>query len=632
MHDGGFLYQAFIYLTAAVISVPVAKRLGLGSVLGYLLAGIIIGPFVLGLVGEEGQDVMHFAEFGVVMMLFLIGLELEPALLWRLRVPILGVGGSQVGITTIVITIIGIAIGLDWRPALAIGLTLALSSTALVMQSLNERGLMKTEGGRNAFSVLLFQDIAVIPILAILPVLAQNSGTAFESHSTTWIHAVPLWGRTLIVIGIFGSIVMAGRYLITPIFRIIARTRLTEIFTAAALLLVIAISLLMMKIGVSPALGAFLAGVLLAQSEYRHELETNIMPFKGLLLGLFFIAVGASLDLQLVANRPGLILELVGLLIIVKFIILFAIAKIFGLKLDNSLLFAFSLAQGGEFAFVLFSYAIQNNVVQRDIADILIASVVVSMAITPLLMLINEKLIQPRFGTKEKDEKPQDDFRENNRVIIAGFGRVGSVAGRFLQANGVNATYLDLDPDNVDLLRKLGLKVYYGDASRYDLLEAAGAKNAELLIVAVDNMDKAAAIIETAQKHFPNLHIMARATGWENVYDIIGHGINDVYRETFDTAIKMGSDALIKLGHRSFQVTRAAKRFTRHDREALFAFAKNHETDKNQISHVREHIKELEERILEEQQNSQKNKDLGWDVTSRIKSNLRNENQQNGNS
>jgi len=633
MHDGGFLYQAFIYLTAAVISVPVAKRLGLGSVLGYLLAGIIIGPFVLGLVGEEGHDVMHFAEFGVVMMLFLIGLELEPALLWRLRVPILGVGGSQVGISTIAITIIGIASGLEWRPALAIGLTLALSSTALVMQSLNERGLMKTEGGRNAFSVLLFQDIAVIPILAILPILAQNTGSsAIEAHSVTWLHTVPLWGRTLIVIGIFGSIVIAGRYLITPIFRIIARTRLTEIFTAAALLLVIAISLLMMKIGVSPALGAFLAGVLLAQSEYRHELETNIMPFKGLLLGLFFIAVGASLDLHLVANRPGLILELVGLLIIVKFIILFGIAKIFGLKLDNSLLFAFSLAQGGEFAFVLFSYAIQNNVVQREIADILIASVVVSMAITPLLMLINEKLIQPRFGTKEKEEKPQDDFRETNRVIIAGFGRVGSVAGRFLQANGVNATYLDLDPDNVDLLRKLGLKVYYGDASRYDLLEAAGAKNAELLIVAVDNMDKAVAIIETAQKHFPDLHIMARATGWENVYDIIGHGINDVYRETFDTAIKMGSDALIKLGHRSFQVTRAAKRFTRHDREALFNFAKNHETDKNQLTQVREHIKELEERIREEQLNSQKNKDLGWDVTSRIKSSLKNENQKNDNS
>lgn len=619
--EGGFLYQAFIYLAAAVISVPVAKRLGLGSVLGYLLAGVIIGPFILGLVGEEGQDVMHFAEFGVVMMLFLIGLELEPAMLWRMRVPILGVGGTQVGVSTGVITVIAILTGLPWQQSLAIGLTLALSSTALVMQSLNERNLTKTVGGRNAFSVLLFQDIAVIPILAILPLLATGHAMGIEGHHTetqNWLSHMPMWGKTLVVIGTFIGIVFAGRYLITPIFRIIAKTRLSEIFTAAALLLVIGISLLMIQIGVSPALGAFLAGVVLAQSEYHYELETNILPFKGLLLGVFFIAVGASLNLQLIGHRPILILELVFALIFVKFLILFSIGKIFRMKLDNTLLFSLSLAQGGEFAFVLLSFALQNGVVARETSDIIIAAVVISMAVTPIMMLINEKLLQPRLGTKEQDAKPQDEIDENNKVIIAGFGRVGSITGRFLQANGVFATYLDLDPDNVDLLRKLGMKVYYGDAARHDLLDSAGAAEAELLIVAVDNMDMANAIIDTAQKHYPHLHIMARAYGRQQMNDFINKGIDDVYNEVYDTAIHMGRDALGKLGFRSYQVARSAKRFSRKDKAALHSFAKGNPSKKERINQVRIHMQELEARMRQELADSHKEKDMGWDVTSRL--------------
>ena len=361
MYGEGFFLQALTYLTAAVVSVPIAKRLGLGSVLGYLLAGIIIGPFVLGLVGEEGQDVLHFAEFGVVLMLFLIGLELEPARVWSLRAPILGLGGSQVAVTTAMLAIIGVSLGLGWRPALAIGLSLALSSTAIVLQTLSEKGLLRTAGGRSAFSVLLFQDIAVIPILAILPLLATARVTVQagdeEGHGTTWVEGLPGWAETLVVFAAVAVIILFGRYLLQPFFRFIARTGMRELFTAAALLLVIATAMLMSKVGVSPALGTFLAGVVLARSEYRHELESDIQPFKGLLLGLFFIAVGAAIDFDLIGRNLQLVLSLMLLLIVVKWAILFLLGRVFRMSMDQKLLFSFSLAQGGEFAFVLLSFA-----------------------------------------------------------------------------------------------------------------------------------------------------------------------------------------------------------------------------------------------------------------------------------
>ena len=393
MEGGGFFYQALIYLAAAVISVPIAKRLGLGSVLGYLIAGIIIGPFVLQLVGEEGQDVMHFAEFGVVMMLFLIGLELQPALLWKLRGPILGVGGLQVGLTALAIMGIGIIFGLSWQMSLAAGLILAMSSTAIVLQTLSEKGLTRTSGGQYSFSVLLFQDIAVIPILALLPLLAMaplthESSSSDQHASVNLLEGLPIWGQTLVVLGVVAAVVFAGRYFITPVFRFIARTKLREIFTAAALLLVVGIAVLMSRIGLSPALGTFLAGVVLAQSEFRHELESDIEPFKGLLLGLFFIAVGASVDFRLIGDNPLLIAELLLALIVVKFLVLFVIGRIFRMGLDHNLLFAFALAQGGEFAFVLFSFAVQNHVLSTDIANPLIAAVAMSMALTPLILLI----------------------------------------------------------------------------------------------------------------------------------------------------------------------------------------------------------------------------------------------------
>jgi len=624
MEDGGFFYQAFIYLTAAVLSVPVAKRLGLGSVLGYLLAGILIGPFVLGLVGREGQDVMHFAEFGVVMMLFLIGLELQPAVLWKLRGPILGMGGLQVGITSAVVMLIAISLELQWQTSLALGLTLALSSTAIVLQTLNEKGLIKTAGGQNAFSVLLFQDIAVIPILAILPLLALGSigsgdVSAEAHHASTWVDGFPIWAQTSVMIGVVVAIILAGRYLISPFFRLIARTKLREIFTAAALLLVIGIALLMTKVGLSPALGTFLAGVVLAQSEYRHQLETDIEPFKGLLLGLFFIAVGASVDFNLIATNPIMITELVLGLIVLKFFILFIIGKIFKTSLDNNLLFAFSLAQGGEFAFVLFSFGVQNQVFSIDLANPMIAVVAVSMALTPLLMLINEKLIQPRFGTKESVEKEADEIDEKNKVIIAGFGRVGSIIGRFLQANGIQATYLDIDPDNVDLLRKMGLKVFYGDAARHDMLHAAGAEEAKLLIIAVDNPDKTLEIVKTAQKHFPAIEIIARSNGWFDSYKLIDAGIDRIYRETLDSSLRMAADALCKMGHRRYQTHRAVKTFRKHDERYVRELAEIQHDKKLLIRGVKQRIGDLEKLMLTEMDNVGKDKDLGWDASTLIR-------------
>lgn len=613
--EGNFFYQAFVYLGAAVVAVPVAKKLGLGSVLGYLIAGVLIGPFVFGFIGEEGQDVMHFAEFGVVMMLFLIGLELQPSLLWKMRAPILGLGGLQVVITAIIITIIVVLVSpLTWQMALAIGLTLALSSTAIVLQTLNEKGLLKSIGGQNAFSVLLFQDIAVIPILAFLPLLANSESTHVGGHETqTWIEGYPIVVQTIIVLAAVIAIVLVGKYFISYAFRLIAQTRLRELFTAAALLLVIGITLLMTKVGLSPALGTFLAGVVLAQSEYHHELETDIEPFKGLLLGLFFIAVGASIDFQLIIENPGLIALIVLGLIVVKLAILATIGRLFGMQADSNLLFTFSLAQGGEFAFVLFSYALQNGVVTSNVTNPLIASVAISMALTPLLMLFNEKLIQPLLERNKEEDREADVIEEKNEVIIAGFGRYGSTIGRFLQANGTQATYLDMDPNNVDLLRKLGLKVFYGDASRYDLLHAAGAADAKLLIVAVDEPEKTKEIIHTAEKHFPHLKIMARTHDWDDYFELIEKNMEGTYREFFDVGLRMAADALSFIGYRKNQVHRALKKFRKHDEEFLKELAGSRHESKAFIKHGRQVIEDLEKMMLDDLENEAKDKDLGWD-------------------
>jgi monovalent cation:proton antiporter-2 (CPA2) family protein len=619
MHAEGFFFQAFVYLAAAVVSVPIAKRLGLGSVLGYLIAGVAIGPFALGLVGEEGQDVMQFAEFGVVMMLFLVGLELQPRLVWRLRGPILGLGGLQVAATAFAVTGIAILGDLDWRIGVAAGLILAMSSTAIVLQTLQEKGLMRTEAGQNAFAILLFQDLAVIPILALLPLLAATGAAAHAESghgATTWIAGLPGWARGFAVLGAVGGIVVAGRFLMRPVFRFIARVRLREVFTAAALLLVIGIALLMSQVGLSPALGTFVAGVVLAESEYRHELEGDIEPFKGLLLGLFFIAVGASVDFRLIADAPLRIALLVAGLVVVKFAVLIGLGRAFRMGLDQNVLLAFALAQGGEFAFVLFSFASQNGVLPTDVTATLVAVVALSMALTPVLMLVNERLVQPRFGTRERAERAPDVIDEQSRVIIAGFGRFGNTIGRLLRANGVATTVLDFDSDRVELLRRLGLKVFYGDATRLDLLRAAGAEHAELLILALDQPEEMRTLVETTRKHFPRLTILARAFDRPDAFDLIEAGVEHVYRDTLDTALRVGVDALRLLGFRAHQATRAAQKFRRHDEAVLRELLATRHDRAGFINLARQRIRDLEQALQADLADTGETRDVGWDVES----------------
>lgn len=621
MYGEGFFSQALIYLTAAVVSVPIAKRLGLGSVLGYLLAGIVIGPFVLGLVGAEGQDVLHFAEFGVVMMLFLIGLELEPSRVWRMRAPILGLGGLQVTLTSAAVGAIAVALDLEWQTGLAIGLILALSSTAIVLQTLSEKNLLRTGGGQSAFSVLLFQDIAVIPILAILPLLAtvaiDHSADSDQAHGEAWVAGLPPWAETLVVLAAVALIVALGRYVLEPAFRFIARTHQRELFTAAALLLVIATAMLMAKVGVSPALGTFVAGMVLANSAYRHELESDIEPFKGLLLGLFFISVGASIDFHLVASQPMTIGLLTLGLILVKFLVLLILGRVFKMCLDARLLFAFSLAQAGEFAFVLFSFAVRFGVVEESLASTLIAVVALTMAVTPVMMLFNEKLIQPRFGTREIEAREPDQIDEENPVIIAGFGSFGSIVGRLLRANGVGATVLDNDPDRVELLRKLGLKVFYGDASRPDLLHAAGAERARLLVLALDTVEKNLALVESARKHFPHLQILARAAGRADAYELLDVGVEHVFRERLDSSLRMGVKALRLLGVRGYRAFRAAQTFRKHDEEAVAELAAMRHDSQLYINLARQRIENLEELLLTDR-DSGTTRDAGWDTESLV--------------
>ncbi|MGW8266064.1 MAG: cation:proton antiporter domain-containing protein [Longimicrobiales bacterium] len=643
MHGQGFFFQAFVYLAAAVIAVPIAKRMGLGSVLGYLLAGMAIGPFGMGLIGEEGQDVLHFAEFGVVMMLFLIGLELQPALLWKLRRPILGTGGLQVTVTAAAIAVIGVMLGVPWQASVAAGLTLSLSSTAIVLQTLSEKGLMRTEGGQTAFSVLLFQDVAFVPMLAVFPLLAggghgsgqgvpdagqaatQAGGVAQPAaehaadaaeHAATWVDGLSAGTQTLLVLGAVVAIVLAGRYLVRPAFRIIAGTGLRELFTAAALLLVIGIALLMTQVGLSPALGAFLGGVVLANSEYRHELEGDLEPFKGLLLAVFFIAVGASVDFGLIGRNPESIALMVGGLIVLKALILFGLGRLFGMGTDQNLLFTFSLAQGGEFGFVLFSFAGQLQVIPADTISLLVAVVATSMALTPVLMVVNERLVQPRVGTRQMARAEADEIDEEGAVIIVGFGRSGSVTGRFLRANGIKPTVLEYDSDRVETLRKLGLKVFYGDGSREDLLRAAGAASAKLLVIAVDDQQRINKILDMVRKHFSHLRVLVRVSGRPEAYELLEDGVGHVYRDGVETALRMGVDALRFLGRPAHQVHRASRTFFKHDEESVADLGRMRHDRAAYFSAARERISALEELMLTELEAEGEERDAGWDTDS----------------
>lgn len=564
-----FLLQLFIFLAAASIAVPLAKKLGLGSVLGYLIAGIIIGPYGLSLIGEV-EEVMHFTEFGVVMMLFLVGLELRPSLLWQMRIPILGMGGGQVVTTSIIISLIG-CVYLPWQQAVAIGMILALSSTAIVLQTMREKGLMNSEAGKSVFSVLLFQDLAVIPILAILPLLAIGTGQDAGHHGSAMFDLASLPGYIRITITFLAIVLvfLIGKYASRPIFRTIAKTRVREVFVAAALAMVVGISLLMTLVGLSPALGTFLAGVVLADSEYRHELESDIEPFKGLLLGIFFISIGASLNFVLIGDNFLLIAGLVVGLLALKWLILFVIGLIFGVQKQARYLFATALAQGGEFAFVLFQFAKTQGTLSDEVIAPLISAVAISMFLTPILFIVHDAIVT-RFTSSDAVTKASDKIDESgHRVILAGFGRLGTDLGRLLISAGIKPVIIDNDATNVDVLRKFGFEVYYGDMTRLDLLEAAGAEDAELIVVTVGDVDKVTTLVELTQKHYPHVKIAASASDRAAVYDLMDQGVSTIRRETFDSALSLGQDVLELLNLNPYEAYKRTRLFKKKDEDIL---------------------------------------------------------------
>ncbi len=576
-----FLFQATIYLGAAVIAVPLAARLGLGSVLGYLLAGIVIGPLT-GLVGSETKDLQHFAEFGVVMMLFLIGLELEPRALWNMRQRLIGMGGLQIGLTMLAITGCALAMGYPPNTSLAIGMIFALSSTAIVLQTLTEKGLMQTGGGRATFSVLLTQDIAVIPMLAFLPLLAvpvlmqaEPDGSLSlpavehdkaQHAALSLVEGLPGWGVTLVTLGAVALVILAGVFLTRPVFRYIHHARLREMYTALALLMVVSTAVLMGLVGLSPALGTFLAGVVLANSEFRHELESDLEPFKGLLLGLFFITVGAGIDFELLFGNPFFIVSLAVGVIVVKGLILYGLALLFRLRGKDRWLFTLGLAQAGEFGFVLVSFSLQQGVLSDGLGGRLLLIIALSMLITPLLFIIYD-ILSRQMHVAEDDE--HDVVDEQGTVIIAGIGRFGQIVNRLVQSAGFDTVVVDNNLATVQMMRKFGFRGFFGDPTRPDLLNAAGLEDARVLVVAIDDKPAAVKVVRHARKTRPDLHIIARARDRVHVHELYDAGANDIVREMFDSSLRAGRYALENLGLSEFEAAEVETAFYHHDRMAL---------------------------------------------------------------
>ena len=574
-----FLFQASVFLAAAVIAVPLASRLGLGSVLGYLLAGLAIGPG-LGLVADTA-DIQHYAEFGVVMMLFIIGLELEPRALWDMRHRLIGLGGLQISITGGLIMAASMAMGLPWQTALAVGLALSLSSTAIVLQTLNEKKLMQTSGGRSAFSVLLTQDIAVIPMLVVFPLLTVSvfvSPAEFLAHSTdhadeahhaslSLVAGLPGWGAALVTLGVVVGIILAGVYGARPLFRYIHTARLPEMFTAVALLIVIGIAFLMMLVGLSPALGTFLAGVVLANSEFRHQLESDIAPFKGLLLGLFFITVGAGIDVERLLQEPVVIFGLALAVILVKGAVLFGLGIAFGLKRRGLWLLTLGLAQAGEFGFVLIAFGLQQSVFDQTLGDRLLLVIAMTMLITPLLFLLVDYLAK-RF-TEVKDPAEPDVIDESGPVVIAGIGRFGQIVNRLVRSAGHRTVVLDHDMKTIQLMRRFGVKGFFGDPTRPELLHAAGIDGARVLVAALDDPMATTKLVAYARRIRPDLHIVARARDRTHVYALYQAGANDIVREMFDSSLRAGRYVLENIGMSEFEAAIAEETFYHHDRKTI---------------------------------------------------------------
>lgn len=590
-HAPAWLVNSLIYLSAAVIAVPLSRALGLGSIIGYLAAGMAIGPWGIGLVSNV-QDILHFAEFGVVLMLFLVGLELEPRRLWSLRRPIFGWGSAQMLGCTFAIGGVALLLGQSWQVALIAGLGLALSSTAIALQVMGERNLMPTASGQSAFSILLFQDVAAIPILALLPLLGSVSR---ESGADTNLAL-----EAAKIIAVVLAIVLGGRLLLRPVFRWIARSRTPEIFTAASLLLVVGISALMQFVGLSMALGAFLAGVLLAESEYRRELETDIEPFKGLLLGLFFIAVGMGIDFGVILAAPGLMALVVVGFLVVKGLVIYALAQRMGLSYQDRPVFTLLLAQGGEFAFVVFQAASGNRAITPEIASILIAAVAISMLLSPLLLVAIDKWLLPRYANCGQPPMQEISEPQQAPVIIAGFGRYGQIVVRMLLAQGIPCTVLDHDAEMIEAARSFGYRVFYGDASRLDLLRTAGAAQARILVVAVDGVAQSLEIVDLVQEHFPQLEIVARArdvTHWNQLRE---RKVMRVQRELFESSLASARSVLELLGHSAQDALETATTFRAHN---LALFEKLHPHYKDQaklIAVVKQGRQQLEEQMAQE--------------------------------
>ena len=581
--EHSLLQNAMVYLLAAVVAVPIAKRLGLGAVLGYLLAGIAIGPFGFSLISEV-EDILHFSEFGVVLLLFVIGLELEPRKLWSMRRPIFGWGGVQVGLVALALCVAAMLAGVHWKVALIAALGLSLSSTAIALATLEERKLLATPAGGAGFSILLFQDIAAIPMIAIVPLLGV---AAVDKVELGWDDAVRI-GAVLL------ALVASGRCLVNPLLRIIAKTNMREIFTGFALLLVISIALLMQWVGLSMALGAFMAGVLLADSEYRHALESDLEPFKGLLLGLFFIAVGMSVDFGAFFAQPALILGLVAGFLGIKTAVLYGLARLFELPRGQQSMFAILLSQGGEFAFVVFGAAAAAEVFSPNVASVLVVVVALSMMTTPLLLILHDKFIAPRFAGGGKKRKADAIEAQEGHVIIAGFGRFGQIIGRLLRASQVPVTVLDHDPDQIDLLRKFGIQVFYGDATRMDLMRSAGIAKARALVVALDGMEEGLALIDSVRKEYPQLTILARARNVTHLFNLRDRGVTLIERETFEAALQLGEKALQHMGWSAERANEAKLKFRSHNLKSLEDLYPVYKDQKQMVSQAKQARDELD--------------------------------------
>jgi glutathione-regulated potassium-efflux system ancillary protein KefC len=558
-HAPTWLINTLIYLAAAVVAVPLSKALGLGSILGYLIAGVVIGPWGIGLVSHV-QDVLHFAEFGVVLMLFLVGLELEPKRLWALRRPIFGWGSAQVALCAVTLTALAIALGVSWRVALVASLGLALSSTAIALQVMDERGTLRTTSGQSAFSILLFQDVAAIPILALVPLLGIVHVAADA--------ATPAWQSVAKVVGVVAVIVLGGRLAVRPALRWIARSRTPEVFTAASLLVVVAIAALMQWVGLSMALGAFLAGVLLAESEYKHELEADIAPFKGLLLGLFFIAVGMSVDFGALMREPAVLAVVLLVFLGAKLLVIYALATWMGMPLQDRPVFTMLLAQGGEFAFVVFQAAAGAKVFSPDVASLLIGAVALSMLLTPLMLVSIDRWLMPRWATRGASHRPGVDElseQQDAPVIIAGFGRYGQIVGRLLMANGIRTSVLDHDAQRIESARIFGYRVFYGDATRADLLRLAGGATARVIVVAVDTVAATNRIVDTAKAQFPQAQLVVRVRDLTHAHDMFDRGVTTVDRELFDASLSSARRVLDSLGTAHAEAHRMVQSFHDHN-------------------------------------------------------------------